>query len=125
VLSHFRALLAPGGVAYISTPNLLTLAPPGAVKSDNPWHVKEYRADEFRTLCCGVFAEVELLGLFHARKLRAHALALSLGWDAVHKRLALTKPFYDWLTPAISSSDFALRSADLDGALDFVAVCRV
>jgi len=36
VLSHFRALLAPGGVAYVSTPNLLTLAPPGAVKSDNP-----------------------------------------------------------------------------------------
>jgi 2-polyprenyl-3-methyl-5-hydroxy-6-metoxy-1,4-benzoquinol methylase len=125
VLSHFRALLAPGGVAYVSTPNLLTLAPPGAVKSDNPWHLKEYRADEFRTLCSGVFAEVELLGLFHARKLRAHALALSLGWDAVHKRLALTKPFYDWFTPAISSSDFALRPADLDRALDFVAVCRV
>jgi 2-polyprenyl-3-methyl-5-hydroxy-6-metoxy-1,4-benzoquinol methylase len=125
VLSHFRALLAPGGVAYVSTPNLLTLAPPGAVKSDNPWHVKEYRADEFRTLCSGVFAHVELLGLFHARKLRAHALALSLGWDAVHKRLALTKPFYDRFTPAISSSDFALRPADLDRALDFVAVCSV
>jgi len=125
VLSHFRALLAPGGVAYVSTPNLLTLAPPGAVKSDNPWHVKEYRADEFRTLCSGVFAEVELLGLFHARKLRAHALALSLGWDAVHKRLALTKPFYDRFTPAISASDFALRPQDLDRALDFVAVCRI
>jgi 2-polyprenyl-3-methyl-5-hydroxy-6-metoxy-1,4-benzoquinol methylase len=125
VLSHFRALLAPGGVAYVSTPNLLTLAPPGAVKSDNPWHVKEYRADEFRTLCSGVFAEVELLGLFHVRKLRAHALALSLGWDAVHKRLALTRPFYDRFTPAISSSDFALRPQDLDRALDFVAVCRI
>jgi 2-polyprenyl-3-methyl-5-hydroxy-6-metoxy-1,4-benzoquinol methylase len=125
VLAHFRALLAPGGIAYVSTPNLLTLAPPGAVKSDNPWHVKEYRADEFRTLCSGVFAEVELLGLFHARKLRAHALALSLGWDAVHKRLALTKPFYDRFTPAISASDFALRPQDLDRALDFVAVCRI
>ena len=31
-------------VAYVSTPNVLTLAPPGAEKSDNPWHVREYRA---------------------------------------------------------------------------------
>ena len=51
ILEHFRSMLAPGGVAYVSTPNLLTLAPPGAEKSDNPWHVKEYRADEFRELC--------------------------------------------------------------------------
>ena len=27
VLERFRALLAPGGVAYVSTPNVLTLAP--------------------------------------------------------------------------------------------------
>ncbi len=40
-----------------------------------------------------------------------HALALKLGWDAVHPRLRLTKPFYDWFTPAIAASDFALRSA--------------
>src|SRR5437588_363103 len=37
VLEHFNALLAPGGVAYVSTPNVLTLAPPGAEKSANPW----------------------------------------------------------------------------------------
>ena len=36
VLRHFRALLAPGGVAYVSTPNVLTLAPAGAEKSGNP-----------------------------------------------------------------------------------------
>ena len=30
------------------------------------------------------FGSVELLGLFHARKLRAHELALRLGWDRVH-----------------------------------------
>ena len=47
VLAHFRRCSPPGGVAYISTPNLLTLAPPGAAKSDNPWHIKEYRAHEF------------------------------------------------------------------------------
>ena len=30
VLEHFKALLRPGGSAYISTPNVLTLAPEGA-----------------------------------------------------------------------------------------------
>jgi 2-polyprenyl-3-methyl-5-hydroxy-6-metoxy-1,4-benzoquinol methylase len=125
VLAHFRDVLAPGGVAYISTPNVLTLAPPGASKSENPWHLKEYRASEFEALCRTVFPNVELLGLFHARKLRVHAAALRLGWDAIHPRLGLTKPFYDWFTPAISASDFTLRAGpDLDGALDFLAVCR-
>jgi SAM-dependent methyltransferase len=148
VLGHFRSLLAPGGVAYVSTPNLLTLAPTGAAKSDNPWHVKEYRAHEFRALCERVFSDVTLLGLFHARTLRVHELALACGWDRVHAVLGITRPFYDRFTPAIASSDFALRgdgaaadgagaagagaagadrlrrSGGLDGALDFLAVCR-
>ena len=110
--------------AYVSTPNLLTLAPEGAEKSDNPWHVKEYRAEEFRELCEAEFDEVELYGLFHARKLRLHELALKAGWDDVHAQLGITKPFYDWFTPAIAATDFALRQGDLDRALDFVAVLR-
>jgi hypothetical protein len=45
--------------------------------------------------------------------------------------LGITKPFYDRFTPAISTRDFALRDRDrsgipglLDGALDFLAICR-
>jgi SAM-dependent methyltransferase len=125
VLAHFRDLLAPGGVAYVTTPNLLTLAPAGAKKSDNPWHLKEYRAHEFDALCRTVFADVELLGLHHARKLWLHALALRAGWDTIHRRLGITSAFYDRFTPAISSRDFALRPGDLDAALDFMAICRV
>jgi len=124
ILEHFKSMLAPGGVAYVSTPNLLTLAPPGAEKSDNPWHVREYRAAEFRELCEAHFGGVKMLGLFHARKLRAHELAIKLGWDHVHKALRLTKPFYDRFTPAIAASDFRLREGDLDRALDFLAVCH-
>jgi len=124
ILEHFKSMLAPGGVAYVSTPNLLTLAPPGAEKSDNPWHVKEYRAEEFRELCDAHFERVELLGLFHARKLRVHELAIRLGWDPVHRRLGLTKPFYDRFTPAIAASDFRLETGGLDRALDFLAVCH-
>ena len=125
ILDHFKSMLGPGGVAYVSTPNLLTLAPPGAEKSDNPWHVHEYRADEFRRLCEAHFPRVELLGLFHVRKLRAHELAIKLGWDHVHKALRLTKPFYDRFTPAIAASDFSLKQENLDRALDFLAVCHV
>ena len=124
VLEHFRSLLAPGGVAYVSTPNVLTLAPPGAEKSGNPWHIREYRAAEFDALCRSAFDRIELLGLFHARRLRVHELALKLGWDAVHSRLGVTGAFYDRFTPAISTRDFALRPGDLDRALDFLAVCR-
>jgi len=126
-LEHFRELVGPGGVVYLSTPNVLTLAPQGAPRSDNPWHVHEYRAAEFERLCRAHFASVGLYGLFHARKLRAHELALRAGWDAVHPRLRLTERFYGWFTPAISARDFALRprgQADLERALDFVAVCR-
>jgi SAM-dependent methyltransferase len=124
VLRHFRDLLRPGGTAYVSTPNLLTLAPPGAEKSDNPWHVKEYRAEEFRELCASAFGQVELLGLFHARVLRAHELALRAGWDRVHARLGITRRFYDRFTPALSARDFALRDGPLERALDFLAVLR-
>jgi SAM-dependent methyltransferase len=123
VLQHFRSLLSPGGIAYVTTPNLLTLAPRGAQKSDNPWHIKEYRAHEFEALCRRVFGRVQMLGLFHARKLRVHELALACGWDEVHKRLRITKPFYDRFTPAISSSDFAVRPYGLERALDFLALC--
>ena len=124
VLRHFQSLLRPGGAAYVSTPNLLTLAPPGADKSDNPWHLREYRAEEFRALCASVFDSFELYGLFHARKLRVHELALRAGWDRVHAALGITKPFYDRFTPAIATGDFALRTGRLERALDFVAVLR-
>jgi hypothetical protein len=89
--------------------------------------VHEYRAEEFERLCRAHYATVEMHGVFHARKLRLHELALSLGWDAVHSRLRLTKLFYDRFTPAIAASDFVLRAAgeaNLDRALDFLAVCR-
>jgi SAM-dependent methyltransferase len=121
VLQHFREM---AGTVYLSTPNVLTLAPPGAVRSGNPWHLREYRVAEFRALCESVSERVDLYGVFHARKLRAHELALRAGWDRVHAALGITKPFYDRFTPAITARDFVLRTGRLDGALDFVAVLR-
>jgi SAM-dependent methyltransferase len=126
VLEHFKAMLAPGGVVFVSTPNVLTLAPPGEERSGNPWHVREYRPGEFRDLSAAHFAHVELYGLFHARRLALHQVAIErLGWDAVHARLGLTQPFYDRFVPAIRARDFAVRARrDLERALDLVAVLR-
>jgi 2-polyprenyl-3-methyl-5-hydroxy-6-metoxy-1,4-benzoquinol methylase len=125
VLDHFAGMLSPGGTAYVSTPNLLTLAPEGAEKSGNPWHIREYRASEFRELCEAHFARVQILGLYHARKLRAHQFAIErLRWDGVHAKLGITARFYDRFTPAIAARDFVVRDGDLDRALDFIAVCR-
>jgi SAM-dependent methyltransferase len=123
VLRHLHELLVPGGTAYISTPNVLTLAPRGSSHSGNPWHVHEYRHEEFLAQCQGAFPSVVLLGLQHAGKLRIHELALRVGWDRVHRLLGITARFYDWFIPAISSEDFALRTRRLDRALDFLAVC--
>jgi 2-polyprenyl-3-methyl-5-hydroxy-6-metoxy-1,4-benzoquinol methylase len=128
ILERFKALTAESAspLVVISTPNLLTLAPEGAEKSENPWHVKEYRPEEFRALCAAHFGSVEVYGVFHARKLALHEFAIKkLKWDDIHAKLGITKRFYDRFTPAISVRDFVLTTdRSLDGALDFVAVCR-
>jgi SAM-dependent methyltransferase len=128
VLEHVRALIGADGVAFVSTPNVLTLAPAGQARSGNPWHLVEYRPEEFRSLCSRHFASVALYGLHHARMLRAHQVAIErLGWDRIHAALRITRPFYDRFTPAISVRDFALEPEarrPLARALDLLAVLR-
>ncbi len=124
LLERYASLLAPHGVAYVSTPNRLTLAPPGAERSGNPWHVREYAPGEFSALVEPAFGSVEMLGLFHARKLRLHELAIRAGWDRVHPAVRLTRPFYGRFVPAIDERDFALRPGPLERALDLLAICR-
>ena len=86
--------------------------------------MREYTPAEYRGVVEPAFASVDLVGVFHARKLRVHELALRIGWDRVHAALRITRPFYDRFVPAIDERDFALREGDLDRALDFLAVCR-
>ena len=98
ILEHFKSMLAPGGVAFVSTPNLLTLAPPGAEKSDNPWHVHEYRAEEFRELCEAHFAAGRAprpLPRPQAARPRARDQArLGLGPQAPRPDQALLRPLH-------------------------------
>ncbi len=119
------ARLAP--LLFVSTPNVLTLAPKGESRSGNPWHLREYDPEGFAALCGPHFASTETYGLFHARKLRVHELALRAGWDRFHAALGITERFYDRFVPAIAARDFALRlgeARDLRGALDLLVVGR-
>ena len=118
--------LAP--VAYVSTPEP---ADPGAARARRSRTTRgtcaSTRAAEYRELLEPHFSRVEILGVFHARKLRAHELALRLGWDRVHRALRITKPFYDRFVPAISPADFALRAeaeATSKGARLRAPICR-
>jgi hypothetical protein len=123
LLERFAAA-AP--LAYVTTPNRLTLAPPGAEKSENPWHLREYTIAEYQELLAPHFSSADVLGVFHARKLRVHELALRAGWDRVHPALGITRPFYSRFVPAIAASDFRITGrGNLNRALDFLAVCRV
>ena len=127
VLGHFRELLAPGGVAYVSTPNLLTLAPAGAEKSDNPWHLKEYRARGVRRPVprrCS--ARSSCWGCFTPASCGCTGWRCGLGWDRVHRRArghqARSMTGSRRRSPAATSR---CDPSDLDSALDFLAVCRV
>jgi SAM-dependent methyltransferase len=129
LLNHFKYITSQSEKPqlYVSTPNVLTLAPEGAERSGNPWHVYEYRPEEFAELLKGHFSKVEMYGLFHAGKLRVHELAIKhAGWDTIHARLGITRLFYDRFTPAINTGDFTLRpaGADIDRSLDLIAVCE-
>ena len=116
-----------GGVAYVSTPNLLTLAPAGRREVRQPLAHQGVPGRGVPRRCArGVFGEVELLGLFHARKLRVHELALRLGWDAVHTRLrhhqAVLRPLH--AGDRRQRLRAARRAPIWTRALDFLAVCR-
>ncbi len=60
-------VLRPGGRFVVTTPN----APMSLTR--NPWHVREYRADELRDLLLGNgFASVERLGVFGDERVAAY-----------------------------------------------------
>jgi len=56
-LKEIHRILKPGGKAYISTPNIkMTL-------SRNPWHIREYTAQELTDLSKKHFSRVEMKGI--------------------------------------------------------------
>ena len=121
-----RRSSARGGVAYVSTPNVLTLAPEGEERSGNPWHIKEYRAEEFRALCERHFGSrraARAVPRAQAARPPGRDRAPGLGLDprraADHQ--AVLRPLH---ARHLGARLRAALAADLDRALDFLAVLR-
>ncbi|HQQ96908.1 MAG TPA: class I SAM-dependent methyltransferase [Cyclobacteriaceae bacterium] len=65
-LQEIHRVLRPGGVALITTPNRpLSL-------SRNPWHIREYTADELNRLARRIFDQVEMRGITGNEKVMAY-----------------------------------------------------
>lgn len=56
-LEEIHRVLKPGGVALLTTPN----KPKSLTR--NPWHIREYTAEELNTLASKVFGRVEMKGV--------------------------------------------------------------
>lgn len=56
-LQEIYRVLRPGGKAYLTTPNRIMSL------SRNPWHIREYTADELTDLAKSIFTKVEMKGI--------------------------------------------------------------
>ena len=139
-LNGIGTVLAPGGEAWISTPN--------RALSDgvNPYHVREYLADELTGLLRAHFAEVELHGVgahpvvrealaARSRRIRAVMRLDPLG---LHRRLprAWLETLFAWGALLVRRGaadaeaappgwrDFPIEAPDESTSLDWLAVCR-
>ncbi len=140
-LEGLRARIAPGGCLVLTTPNRLRSV------SENPYHVREYTAPELAELLGGVFGSVEILGMHGNDKVeafesaRAASVARILRLDPLGIRNMLPRGLVLWAFAKLSAvvrrsarqstsqekltpSDFHVDAAEVDRALDLVAICR-
>ncbi|MFI5365873.1 MAG: class I SAM-dependent methyltransferase [Candidatus Binatia bacterium] len=139
-LENLKTLLAPGGRLLLTTPNRLKSF------SENPYHLREYTAPELRRLLERVFRAVTLLGMhgdatvtaFDCGRERAVKRILRLDPFGIRNRLpraVVTFAFAKLAVlvrrqargaaqPVITPDDFFVSAANLDDALDLVALCE-
>ncbi len=142
-LEALVARLAPGGTLVLTTPNRL------GSYFENPFHVREYTTDEFRSEIDGLFAGVQMLGMFGNEKVlrfderRARAVGRILRLDPLGLRHRLPRWLVEFAFAKLSRivrrqargpgavsadrivpDDFYVSDTGVDRALDLVAVCR-
>ncbi len=145
-LNEIKRVLKSGGKVIFTTPNRLIRLYPG-MKPWNEFHVKEYSPEELRELMNEYFSRSEIYGLFAPEPLysmelsrvqrirdraklkqdrRVNPVAKSLRLflmnikASVDKRLTkLDRDFQD----KYSTKDFYYKTANLDDALDLMAIC--
>ena len=140
-LESLGSRLAAGGTLVLTTPNRLRSF------SENPYHIREYTAEELEALLRRVFPEVSVMGMhgnervedFDRERERAVKRILRLDPLGIRHRLpsALINAAFASLATLVrrqakSSSesgtlvpeDFHVSAERLDDALDLVALCR-
>ncbi len=147
-LAEIKRCLAPGGQAAFTTVNAAIRLEPG-MKPLYRFHVREYTADELAETLGRHFPDVRVRGLFAtgelyeaeiARNARALATAKRFGGLPLKLRNMLPHPLLrrlkalrhrakgEKLDAAVmdrySTADCFYREADLDRALDLLAICR-
>jgi SAM-dependent methyltransferase len=131
-LAELGRITRTGGTILVSTPNRRTFSP-GDAAPVNPFHVREFAADELvDVLAAAGLPRPRLFGLHHGPRLTAveHARATTL-----HAALTAGAPtdWPDWLAALVATvtpDDFVLLAGEpgeaaLEDALDLVAVVTV
>ena len=123
-VAELARVLKPGGRLVLSTPR----ADDPTVRPDNPFHEREFDADELRALLSSSFSSVELFGQRRIETAR-HRTLRRLDVLGLRRRLPVVRRVSGTLTGTAAMADVALdgiaieRDATAD-ATELVAVCR-
>lgn len=146
VVAEVARVLTDDGTAVFVTPNRLTFGHPDEVI--DPWHYKEFDAEQLRTLVDRSFESVTVHGLFGSPRYlefqngELAKLNRMLRLDPLRLRRLIPRRGWQWgysfmltrsrgpgravhpVAAAITAADFELSTNDLASCLDVVAVCR-
>ncbi len=123
-IEEIARVLRPDGTALITTPNRLTISP-GSDAPINPFHLREYAPEEFRSELARHFGRVKVSGIFHAGWMKLNERVRAVDFIKFYRMSKLNPRFWTHrlLTPLISTSWFRVGTADLDRCLDILALC--
>lgn len=141
-LKEIHRVLKPGGIALFTTPNRKMSL------SRNPWHIREYLADELKALGAGIFTSAEMKGITGNDKVMAYyeqnkkSVQRVMKWDIFNLQYnlpawMLRAPYEfmnrrnrnklqtgdDTLVKSIRHEDYVVTE-DADNALDLLLIVK-